>query len=180
MALNLPLTTVISLRASDELFLLPPELSPPKHPKKAVLPSCHLQQDFPILSPWNSTHDTLSFSSTVFHCFVCPNNNSLPSQTTHLLTLLTFTMIPWSRNPWLQVPLAAAVCFQLNFVSFLSFIAPPFCHPDYGPKPFMMLVSSCHLSKGILSPAAFPRARNVTVRQGEPERQREEHKNRAT
>lgn len=145
----------------------------------SVLPPCHLQQDFPILCPWNSTHDILSFCSIVFHCFVCPNNNRSPSHTTHLLTHLTFIMIPWSRNSWLQVPLAAAMPpAQLCFIPKL--IAPPFCHPDYGPKPFMMLVSSCHLSKGILSPAPFPWARNVTMRQGEAESQREEHKDRAT
>lgn len=71
--------------------------------------SCHLQQDFPILFPWNSTHNILSFYSIVFHCFVCPNNSSSLWHTTHLLTHLTFTMIPWSRNSWLQVPLAAAM-----------------------------------------------------------------------
>ena len=180
MALNLPLTTVVSLRASDELFLLPPELSPPKHPKKAVLPSGHLQQDFPILSPWNSTHDTLSFSSILFHCFVCPNNNSLASHATHLLTHLTFTMIPWSRNPWLQVPLAAAVLpAQFCFIPKLhrSSLLPPGLRPQ-----------TLHDAGFILSPVKRhfiscsipPRARNVSMRQGEPERQREEHKERAT
>lgn len=50
-ALDLHLTTVISLGASDELFPLPPDSSPPKYPPGSVLPSYHLPQEaFPVLS----------------------------------------------------------------------------------------------------------------------------------